>query len=219
MAGANLTVHIPMGAIETVSGNTPQTGAISELAGQTFFLGVPVQIAASGYVQKWDGVTFTAGILGISLQPAANLSSNGKGTPGLFSQVGPPVSIQTYGSVPNQTSAVNVALGAPPTDGRTYYEQANNDTIFEGQFDNSTGSVAADYTPVVTDIGKQYGITFDAGGTAYVDKGKATAGTNTCAIIVGINPTDLVQAGTPNTYIINARVRFKIIPASQQLVN
>ena len=215
---ANLTVHIPMGSAMTTSGNTPQTDAISELAAQTFLLGVPVQLAASGYVQKWDGVTFTAGILGISLQPAQNLSTNGKGTPGLYGQVGPPGSIQTYGNVPNQPPAVNIALGAPMADGRTYFEKGNDDTIFEGQYDNSAGAVAADYTPTLATLGKVYGITFDAGGTAYVDGGKTTVGTNVCVMVVGINPNDLVQAGTPNTWIPNARVRFKVLPSSQQVL-
>jgi hypothetical protein len=214
---ANLTVHQPIGSVQTISGNTPYTDAISELAGQTFLLGVPVQLAASGYVQKWDGATVAAGIAGFSLQPAQNLGSNGKQTPGLFSQVGSPGSIQTYGSVPNQPSAVNVALGAPMADGRTYFEQANDDTIFEAQYDDSTGAVIADYTPTIADIGQQFGITFDAGGTAYVDGGKSTAGTNTVVVLVGINPDDLVQAGTPNTYIPNARVRFKVLRSAQQI--
>lgn len=214
---ANLTVHIPMGSVQTISGNTPLTDAISELAGQTFLLGVPVQLSAAGFIQKWDGVTYTAGIAGITLQPGQNLSTNGKGTPGLFSQVGPPGSIQTYGSVPNQPAAANVALGAPMADGRNYFEVANNDTIFEGQYDNSAGAVAADYTPTIAQVGKQFGVTFDAGGTAYVDGGKITVGTNTCVVIVGINPDDLVQAGTANTYITNARVRFKVVPTSQQI--
>lgn len=215
---ANLTNHIPMGSVQDVSGNTPQTGSISELAAQTFLLGVPVQLAASGYVQKWDGTTVAAGILGISLQPAANLASNGKGTPGLFSQVGPPAAIQVYGNVQNMPSAVNIALGTPPTDGRTLFEQANADTIFEGQYDNSVGTVPADYTPTIALIGKTAGITFDAVGTAYVDGGKVTDGTNTVVKIVGINPNDLVQAGTPNTYLANARVRFQVLATARQLV-
>ena len=214
---ANLTVHIPMGSTQTVSGNTPLTDAVSELAGQTFLLGVPVQLSAGGFIQKWDGATVAAGIAGISLQPALNLGTNGKGTPGLFSQVGPPGATQTYGSVQNMPSAVNIALGAPPSDGRNYFEVANSDTIFEGQFDNSAGAVAADYTPTVAMIGKQFGITFDAGGTAYVDGGKVTVGTNTVVQIVGINPDDLVQAGTANTYIVNARVRFQVTTAARQV--
>ena len=214
---ANISIHIPMGSVQSISGNTPLTNAISELAGQTFLLGVPVQLATSGYIQKWDGTTVAAGVAGISLQPAANYGSNGKGTPGLFSQVGTPGSIQTYGSVQNMASAVNIALGAPPADGRNYFEVANADTIFEGQFDNSAGTVAADWTPTIASVGKQYGITFDAGGTAYVDGGKTTVGTNTVVEVVGLNPDDLVQAGTPNTYIVNARVRFMFTAAARQL--
>lgn len=211
------TAHEQIGAVQTVSGNTPFTGAMSEAAAQVFFQGVPVQLNGSHYVQKWDGATFTAGLLGFSLQPAQNLPSAGAGTPGGFSQVGPPGTTTTYGSVPYQTSAVNIPLGAPMADGRTYFEAANNDTIFEGQFDNSAGAVAADYTPTLLDIGKQYGLAFDASGYAYVNKALATVGTNTNVVIVGINPDDLVQAGTPNTYIPGARVRFQVIPAAQQV--
>lgn len=214
---ANLTVHIPMGSVQSISGNTPMTAAGPELAGQTFLLGVPVQLAVSGFVQKWDGATVAAGIVGISLQPGANLNTNGRGAPGWFSQVGPPASIQTYGSVINQPPAFNIAIGAPPTDGRNYFERAISDTIFEGQFDNSAGAVAADYTPTIADVGKEYGITFDAGGTAYVDKGKAVSGTSTVVKIVGINPVDMSQLGTSLTYIINARVRFVVLPSAQQV--
>jgi hypothetical protein len=214
---ANLVVHSPMGSVKTISGNTPMTAASSELAGQTFFMGVPVQLSVGGYVQKWDGTTVAAGIAGISLQPGSNLSSNGKGTPGWYSQVGPPAAIQTYGNVQNQPPAVNIALGAPMTDGRNYYERAISDTIFQGQFDNSAGTVAADFTPTIADIGKEYGITFDAGGTAYVDKGKAVSGTSTVVKIIGINPVDLAHDGTPNTYIMNARVSFVFLPSAQQL--
>ena len=218
MGAANLTVHEMIGAVQTISGNTPFTNAISEKASQTFLQGVPVQLNA-GYVQKWDGATYTAGILGFSLQPAVNLASNGKGTPGLFSQVGPPGATVTYGSVPYQASASNIPVGAPMTDGRTYFEQANNDTIFEAQFDNSNGTTAPDYTPTISMVGSQFGLTFDASGYAYVDGNKTTVGTNTCVVIVGFNPDDLVQAGTPNTYIANARVRFQVVPASQQIAS
>lgn len=214
---ANLTVHDPMGAVQTISGNTPMTAALAELAGQTFFKGVPVQLSTTGFVQKWDGATVANGILGFSLQPAANLPTNGRGAPGWFSQVGPPAAIQTYGAVQNQPPAFNIAVGTPPTDGRNYFERAIGDTVFEGQFDNSAGAVAADYTPTLADIGKEYGITFDAFGTAYVDKGKAVSGTSTVVKIIGINPVDQVQAGTPNTFILNARVRFVVLPSAQQL--
>jgi hypothetical protein len=214
---ANLTVHGPMGSVQTISGNTALTQALPELAGQTFFQGVPVQIATTGFVKKWDGVTVASGIAGIALQPGANLNTNGRGSPGWFSQVGPPAATQTYGNVVNQPPAYNIALGAPMTDGRCYFERAVGDTVFEGQFDNSAGTVAADYTPTLTDIGKQYGISFDSFGTAYVDKGLAVAGTSTVLEIVGINPNDLTHDGTPNTYILNARVRFVFLPSAMQL--
>jgi hypothetical protein len=213
---ANLTIHEQCGSIGSISGNTPLTQALPEKASQTFNQGVPVQLNA-GYVQKWDGATYTAGILGFSLQPGANLATNGKGSPGNFSQVGPPGSTVVYGSVPYQTAAYNVPIDGPMTDGRTYYEAAVSDTIFEAQYDNSAGAVAADYTPTVATVGAQFGLTFDANGYIYVDGGKTTVGTNTCVQVVGINPLDLVQAGTSNTYIVNARVRFVVVPSSQQI--
>lgn len=214
---ANLTNHTPMGSVQDISGNTPKTDSIPELAGQTFLLGVPVQLAVSGFIQKWDGTTVASGIAGISLIPASNLASNGKGSPGAFSQVGPPAAIATYGNVPNTPGGVNIALGTPPTDGRTLFEEANADTIFEGQFDNSAGTVPADYTPTLAMIGKNFGITFDASGTAYVDGGKTVDGTSTVVKIVGINPANLVQAGTPNTYLMNSKVRFQFLASARQL--
>jgi hypothetical protein len=213
---ANLTIHEQCGSIGSISGNTPLTQALPEKASQTFNQGVPVQFNA-GYVQKWDGATYTAGILGFSLQPGANLATNGKGSPGNFSQVGPPGSTVVYGSVPYQTAAYNVPIDGPMTDGRTYYEAAVSDTIFEAQYDNSAGAVAADYTPTAATVGAQFGLTFDANGYIYVDGAKTTIGTNTCVQVVGINPLDLVQAGTSNTYIVNARVRFVVVPSSQQI--
>lgn len=205
---ANLSTHEQIGAVMTVSGNTPYTGAIAELAAQTFKTGVPLQLT-TGFVALWNGTTVTAGILGFSLQPGANLSSNGKGAPGPFLPVGPPGAIQTYGSVIYQPSAVNIAEGAPMTDGRTYFEGANDDTIFEGQYDNSAGTVPADYTPTQASIGAIAGLTVDANGTWYVDASKTTVGTNATVRIIGINPID--------GFIINARVRFQVLSASQQV--
>jgi hypothetical protein len=184
---ANLTVHTPIIPLITTSGNTEQTMGIPEKATQTFKLGVVVQLNA-GYVQQWDGATYTQGCLGVSLIPASNLASNGLGAPGPFQQIGGNAAIQTYGSVINQPNAVNIALGTPITDGRTLVALANSDTIFEGMVDNSAGAVASDYTPVQSDVLKQFGITIDAGGTMYIDRGKTTVGTNTCVQVTRINP-------------------------------
>lgn len=214
---ANLTTHQPISVVETTSGLTPFTESIPEKSGQTFKIGVPVQSNA-GYIQEWDGATLTNAIAGFSLIPGSNLSSNGKGSPGQFSQVGPPGATQTYGSVPNQASAVNIAVGAPITDGRTLFESSIGASIFEATFDNSAGSVAADYTPLQSQIGSQFGMTKDANGQWYVDNGKVTAGTNTVVVLVGINPNDQVAAGTPNTYIVNARVFVQVLAAARQIV-
>lgn len=212
---ANLQFHQPIGTVETTSGLTPFTASVAEKAGQVFKIGVPVQLS-TGFVQEWDGTTIAAGIAGFSLIPASNLGSNGKGAPGAFSQIGPPGSIQTYGSVPNQPSAVNIAVGAPITDGRTLFESAIGLNIFEATYDNSTGTTAPDYTPTQAQIGTQFGLTKDANGQWYVDGGKVTPGTNTVVQMVGINPIDGVSAGTPNTYIVNARVRFQVLAAARQ---
>lgn len=206
---ANLTVHEIIGSVQTISGNTPLTQATPELASQTFNTGAPVQLSSGGFVQLWDGTTYTAGLVGFSLIPASNLSSNGKGAPQPFGQIGPPGSIQTYGKVPYQASAVNIAVGAPITDGRTLYESANNDTIFEAQYDNSAGSVAADYTPTQATIGAQFGLTADGNGTYYIDANKTTVGTNTNVRVVGVNPID--------GFIVNARLRFQVVPTAQQV--
>lgn len=211
---ANLSYHEPIGSVETVTGLTPFTQAALEQSGQTFKYGVPVQLNA-GYMRQWDGTTVAAGIAGFSLTTGLNLGTSGKGAPGAFSQVGPPGTIQTYGNVPNQPSASNIAVGAPISDGRTLFEAAVDSTIFEATYDNSTGTTAPDYTPTQAQIGTQFGLTVDANGQFYVDGGKTTPGTNTVVVMVGINPID--QTATGGTYIVNARVRFQVLPAAQQM--
>lgn len=214
MAGPNVNYHQPIGVVETTTGLTPLTLALLEKSGQTFKLGVPIQLS-TGFAQQWDGTTIAAAIAGFSLIPGSNLATNGKGAPGAFTQVGPPGTIQTYGNVPNQASAVNIAVGAPITDGRTLVESSVDNNIFEATFDNSAGTVAADYTPTQAQIGTQFGLTVDTSGQFYVDNGKTTAGTNTVVVMVGINPIDQTAAG--GIYIVNARVRFQVISAARQL--
>jgi hypothetical protein len=183
---ANLTVHSPVIPVQTTSGNTPQTNGIPEKASQTFPSGAPVQLT-TGYVAIWNGTTYANGILGFSNIPASNLATNGAGAPGVFGQIGGNQAIQTYGSVPNQPNAVNIALGTPITDGRTLVLLANSDTIFEIQVDASSGGT---YALTQANVGTQYGITIDTGGTCYLDIAKTTVGTNTCAQVVGLNPID-----------------------------
>src|ERR1700690_3872164 len=155
MAGPNLLTHQPIGSVETVTGLTPFTQSQPEKAGQTFKIGIPVQLNA-GYVQQWDGATLTAGILGFSLTYGLNLATSGFGAPGAFGQIGPPGAIQTYGSVVFQPAAYNIAVGTPISDGRTLYEEAVGSSIFEATFDNSTSTVAANYTILQSQIGTQF---------------------------------------------------------------
>lgn len=213
MAGPNLATHIPIFPVQTISGNTFKTGSIIEKLSQTFNIGVPVEIdAGTGGVIEWDGATITKVILGISGVFGSNLSSTGAGAPGAFGSVGFPGTNSTFGKVPFQSNAVNIAMGAPMTDGRTLFFEANQDTIFEAQVDNSAGNVAADWTPVNTDVGKEFGLTKDAaGGQWYVDRGKTTSGTNTVVVVVGLEPNDGA--------IPNGRVRFKFLVAATEFAH
>jgi len=207
MAGPNTTYHTPILSIMNRANTAPLTYALPEKASQTFKPGTPVQLA-TGVVQAWDGVTLSAGILGVSESFGLNLASAGLGQPGMpFGQIAAPGAIQTFGYVPFEASAYNIALGTPISDGRTLFIEANADNIFEAMFDNAAGTVSADYTPVQASIGLQYGLTVDTNGFWYVDKNKT--GGSAAVQIVGINPVD--------GYVVNARVRFKFLPATTQV--
>jgi hypothetical protein len=211
MAGPNLAHHAPIVVVKTISGNTDYTDAVNEAATQTFLAGTPVQLSA-GTIQAWPGTGggVAAVIVGIAMQDASNLATAGAGAPGPFTGVGFPGTSTTFGSVPNESSAVNIPRGAPFMTGQTEFNRAIDDTIFEGMFDNSAGTVAADFTPVQSDIGKQYGLTADATAPIYwyIDKAKVTAGTNTVLEIVGLSPID----GS----VINGRVQFKFLRSASQ---
>ena len=185
MGAANLTTHLPIKQVLEKAGTTPYTASQPEAATQTFQVGSPVQLNGSGYVQQWDGTTVSAGILGVSESFGLNLATQGLGAPvPPFGGITGNIATQTYGSVINQPLAVNIALGAPVSDGRTLYIEPNQDNIFQALFDNSNGTVAADWTPVQASIGVNYGLTKDANGFWYVDKNK-TAG-NAVVQIVGL---------------------------------
>lgn len=213
---ANLTDHLIIQAYQTLSGNTDRTQVINEKAGQTFLEGVPVMLS-TGVVQEWDAnvaaASPTVGIVGVSKQPGANLASDALGAPsGAFGSVGQPGTTSTFGSVQYQTNAVNIALGAPFSDGRHILTEADDDIVFIAQFDNAAFAVAADATPVVGDLGKEYGLTKDTKGHWYVDKNKATAGTNTVVVIVGFDPTSGVG-------VLNGNVLVKFKDSIRQLAH
>ena len=203
---ANLTTHLPILQVLEKAGTTPYTSSIAEAAGQTFWSGTPVQLNGAGFVQAWDGTTVTAGILGISESFGANLGSAGLGAPILpFGGVTGNIAIQVWGAVVNQPLGVNIALGTPVTDGRTLYIEPNQDNIFQALFDNSTGTVAANWTTTQATVGATYGMTKDANGWWYVDGGK-TGGTAVVQVV-----------GLPMGPGLNSLVNFVFLTAAIQV--
>src|SRR5262245_44539332 len=59
---------------QTVSGNSPRTQAFKEAAGQTFELGAPVVLNASGEVQ--EAATPAASVVGVAAQPASGAGAS-----------------------------------------------------------------------------------------------------------------------------------------------
>jgi hypothetical protein len=185
MAAANLTTHLPILQVLEKAGTTPFTSSQPEAAGQAFLSGTPVQLNGSGFVQAWDGTTVTAGILGISESFGVNLNIAGAGAPvAPFGGVTGNMAIQTWGGVVNQPLGVNIALGTPATDGRTLYMEPNQDNIFQALYDNSTGTVTANWTTTQATVGAILGLTKDANGYWYVDGGKT--GVAACVQVVGL---------------------------------
>lgn len=205
---ANLLFHQPFTQVKTISGNNPEmTGQYPEAAAQTFAIGVPVQLNTAGYLQQWDSTTVPFGFAGISKSYGTNLGAPGKGAPiPPFGIVGLGAGI-TFGSVPNQPQAVNIVLGAPMVDGRQVIYIINQDTIFEGQIDNSTGGA---YATTLAMVKLQAGISFDSSipPQAYVDIGKT--GANAAVVIKALSPLDPIGTN-------GGRVWFQFLPAAQQL--
>ena len=206
MAGANLTTHLPIIQVINKANTTPFTSSQPEAAGQTFLSGVPVQLNGSGYVQQWDGTTVAAGILGVSESFGLNLGIAGAGAPvPPFGGVTGNIAIQTYGSVVNQPLGVNIALGTPVSDGRTLYMEPNQDNIFQALYDNSTGTVTANWTTTQATVGALLGMTKDANGYWYVDGGK-TGGSAIVQVV-----------GLPMGPGLNSLVNFVFLTAAIQV--
>lgn len=202
---------IPILPVESISGNQFRANRIIEEATQTFLAGTPVSLASGdGGLQAWNGTTYSqaqGAICGISYEAASNLASTGKGAPTPFSPLTGLGATLTFGSVPNESAAVNIPHGAPFNDGRCGLILATTDTIFSGILGNN-GSTA---TPAATNVGKAYGLTIDSNSKYwYVDTNKSTLGTNTAVIVIGLDPRDTPAAGT--------RVLFQFITAYVNLI-
>jgi hypothetical protein len=193
---------IPILPVESVSGNSFRAFRLIEEATQTFKVGTPVAIAAGdGGVQAWSANTGATGvnlgqggICGISYEAASNLGSTGLGAPVPFSPVtGLGAAAGTFGSVPNQSLAKNIAHGAPLNDGRVGFILPAPDTVFSAVLGNNGSPV----TPAATDVGKGYGLTLDSGGNFwYVDRNKTTVGTSVVLTVIALDLRDVPGAGT-----------------------
>lgn len=187
-------------SVQTISGNQARVRRIIEKATQTFLQGTPVQIFTNGGVQAWDGTTVVNGIAGFSLSAASNLTTLGV------------AKTLTFGSVPNETSAVNIPRGAPLNDGRVDFETASVDTIFHGQ-------VGPAQTAALANVGIQYGMTIDSDGHWYVDTTKTTVGTNTVVTVVALAPESVGGVPLATAPTSPRGVYFQVTPAASQNVN
>ena len=189
---------IPILPVESISGNQFRAMRLIEESAQTFKVGTPVSIASGdGGVQAWVANTQgpgQGGVCGISYEAASNLSSTGSGAPTPFSPFrGVGAVAGLFGSVPNESSAKNIAHGAPLNDGRVGFILPAADVIFSATLGNNGNPV----TPAATDVGKQYGMTVDSGGNFwYVDRNKTTAGTNTVCTVIALDLRDVPASGT-----------------------
>lgn len=158
---------IPIRAIRTVSGNQPVIRRLPEGATITVEAGTPV-FMSSGALIEWDGDLSTNLIAGLSLEPGSNLAVAGV------------AETLTFGSVPNQSAAVNIPRGAPLNDGNMGIEVVAEDSVFKGIVD--AGTVSASNIGSIGDLVKD-----GAGGLWSID---VTAPAENVVRIVGIDADD-----------------------------
>lgn len=176
-------------AIGTQSGNQERMRRISEKAGQTFLMGVPVMFDnVAGGIKEWDGATVAGGIAGVSKEPASNLAATGV------------AQFQTLSNspVPNQPLAQPIVRGAPYNDGRIELTLADTDIQYFGQV--GPAQVTDPTMPT-----KQFGMTKDGDGHWFVDTAKV--GGNAVVQIVKLDQFDTTRG-----------VWFVFLPSAQQLL-
>ena len=215
---ALLTTHLPIVAVSTISGNQEKIQNFLEHSGETWQPGTPVSLDGSGFVIPYSG-TPTYGppgnILGITNLAGANLASSGQGASPNFGSIGFPGGAGAVQNVPNQPNAYSIYHGAPFVNGLSNVAVATQDTIFEVQVDASSG---ATYNATNSLIGTSVGLTVDSSGFWYADLAKSTVGTNAVAVIVSLNPEDLV-VGSTVTQVNNGRVRVVFAATVIQVTN
>lgn len=198
---------IPILPVQDTSGNQFRAFRFIEENAQTFKLGTVVAFAgADGGVIAWGGATVSGAVgspIGISYEAASNLATTGKGAP-LPNQpvVGIGAAVGTFGSVPNEPNAVNIAHGAPFNDGRVGLFSASPDNVFSAILGNA-GNPATPSNALLS-TNPLAGLTLDTGANFwYVDLSK----TNLVQII-GLDLRDAPASGT--------RVLFRFIQTAVQ---
>jgi hypothetical protein len=208
---ASINIAIPILSLRVVGtvGAQAPIQRRPEKAAQTFLNGVPVQIdTGTGSVQACPAITSvaTAVIFGFSAESASNLATTGVAQ-----------TLAQRGNPPNQAAAVFIPVGAWPNDGTVGVVQALTLNIFVGRLGNSSDGTLA--VVALTDYGKIYGLTQDAGNLQwYVDKNITTTAAGACVQITDIGPAGSV----PNAILDpvgtnNGRVGFVVTAAAQQI--
>lgn len=171
-------------AVRTTTDSQPPVRRIEEDESETFLRGAPVMLNAGGFVVVWDGTVTADEVIGIAAEDASNLTTEGV-----------PKHL-TFGSVPNQSSAVNIPRGAPLNDGRCGVFLARDNVVFKGQINPSGQSLTQ------ADIGAEYGLTIDSDNNWYVDKTKT--GANAMVKIVGLDSDEdnLAAASRRGVYFL-----------------
>lgn len=155
----------PMRAIRTISGNQPLIRRLPQHALESFLAGTPVMAQTGLIVVAWNGTSYQTGvILGIA-QYDANPSITVDGTPAQ----------QSFGSVPNEASAVNLSRPFFDQDGNVSIELGVPDSVFYGQ-------VGPTHVNTDATLGVAYGMTKDSDNHWYVDTTKTTSSA-VCTVI------------------------------------
>jgi hypothetical protein len=204
MAGTN-TAAIPFTVWKVIGSSDalPLVRRLPQAATQTFNYGTPVSLV-SGYLQATATITGTSIVIaGISQQAGDSIGTAGVAPVGGASL--------TYGSVPNQTSAVNIPMGAPMVDGNTGTLLASNTTWF-------VGCVDAAHTTAAADIGTIYGLTKDTTtNNWFVDTTITSAASGACVEVMEfVDPVGTGLNGSTTT-TTGGRVAFRVTAAYQQL--
>lgn len=167
----------------------PRASRQGEAATQTFKLGVPCKLDASGNLVEcaFGGAEI---VFGVNYEPPHNLA------------VAATAQDLSEGTPINQASAVTTPVGAWIRDGKLGYYEANGSNVFSIML--KSGQV---YTDALLIASTFYGLTKDGtSGFWYLDN-TDTAGDNAVAVLLGVDPS------SPNTVAAGARVYFQFKPA------